>query len=340
MKFQHALLALSISVTATAGLYQGGEEKKAEEVYKNIKVLKGMPASEVMPSMKFMCASLKVDCEFCHKEDDFASDEVHEKEAARHMILMQKDINDKNFRGRTEVTCNTCHNGNTHPQSVPAMPGISRRTINRNATAVQPGDVLKKFIAASGSIDAIAFEGTTTGFTPKEAPIKITQGGTNKFVTDTGDRKFGFDGSVTWMDAGGQVMAFPEDHAAEVQDFGRFYRGEHAFDSFGALRFAGADKINGKDVVVLRAGAQGAKTTRDLYFDAKSGLLARLVSYTMTPLGGIPEYVEFGDYRKVGTATVPFLITRTGGKEPIVFKLKKATPNPKLDSSFFSMPKK
>lgn len=339
MKIQHAILALSLSFTATAGLYQGGEEKKAEEVYKNIKTLKGMPASEVIPSMKFICASLKVDCEFCHKEDDFADDSIRAKDAARHMIEMQKDINTKNFNGRTQVTCNTCHNGSPNPQRVPALEGISRRTINRNAPAMTPADVLKKFATASGEIKAVTLEGTLKGLTPSSETVKVTQGGANKFVIDSPGRKFGFDGTVTWMQNGTQSFPMPPEQAVEVQKFGRFFRGEHAFDSYGELRFAGADKVAGKDVAVLRAGAQNAKVSTDLYFDSGTGLLTRLVSYTQTPLGAIPEFVDFSDYRKVGDAMVPFKITRTGGKEPIVFQFEKATANPTLDASFFSLPK-
>jgi hypothetical protein len=71
MKLQHLFLALSLSITGIAAVHQ--DNPPAEKVYKNIKTLTGTPASEVIPSMKFMCASLKVDCEFCHKADDFAT---------------------------------------------------------------------------------------------------------------------------------------------------------------------------------------------------------------------------------------------------------------------------
>ncbi len=339
MKIQHVLALSSLSLTATAGLYQGGTDKKAEEVYKNIKVMKGMPASEVLPSMKFMCSSLKVDCEFCHKEDDFADDSVRAKEAARHMIEMQKDINTKNFNGRTQVTCNTCHNGSPNPRGVPAMEGISRRTINRNAKAVAVADVVKQFASSSGELKTVTFEGTVTGMNPTATKFKFTQGEPNKFVVDTTDRKFGFDGTETWMTAGGNSFPLPAEQATEVQKFARFFRGAHAFDYLGDLRFAGTDKVDGKDVNVLRAGAQGAKVTTDLYFDATSGLLVRMVTYTSTPLGPNPEFADFTDYRKVGGAMVPFKIKRTGGKEPIVFAMDTATANPVLPATFFSLKK-
>ena len=37
----------------------------AEQVFKNIQVLKGTPANQVVPSMQFIANSLGVECEFC-----------------------------------------------------------------------------------------------------------------------------------------------------------------------------------------------------------------------------------------------------------------------------------
>src|ERR1700741_1093086 len=40
--------------------------KKAEEQFKNIQVLKGVPAEEIFPTMQFITASPGVDCDFGH----------------------------------------------------------------------------------------------------------------------------------------------------------------------------------------------------------------------------------------------------------------------------------
>jgi len=40
--------------------------KLAEQQFKNIKVLKGIPADQLIPAMQFIAASLGVECEFCH----------------------------------------------------------------------------------------------------------------------------------------------------------------------------------------------------------------------------------------------------------------------------------
>jgi Photosynthetic reaction centre cytochrome C subunit len=84
---------------------------------KNLKLL---PADEnLIPTMRSFAAALGQKCDFCHVQGDFASDEKHTKEIARHMISMAKDINAKFPDGKTHVTCYTCHRGATEPAMAP-----------------------------------------------------------------------------------------------------------------------------------------------------------------------------------------------------------------------------
>ena len=97
----------------------------AGKKYKNIQVLKDIPADQLIPSMQFISASLGVECEFCHVEDsgkmEFDKDDKNEKKTARKMMQMMFAINKNNFDGEREVTCNTCHRGSPHPQAIPAI---------------------------------------------------------------------------------------------------------------------------------------------------------------------------------------------------------------------------
>src|ERR1051326_2773598 len=63
-------VAAVIALTAPTAVAQssGAGSRKAEDAYKNIQVLKGVPADQVIPAMQFFTASLGVDCEFCHDE--------------------------------------------------------------------------------------------------------------------------------------------------------------------------------------------------------------------------------------------------------------------------------
>ena len=89
--------------------------KMAEEAYKNVQSLKGIPADQLVPSMLFITYSLGVECSFCHVEGAFEKDDKKPKQIARKMIQMMFAINHENFEGKREVTCYSCHRGSSHP---------------------------------------------------------------------------------------------------------------------------------------------------------------------------------------------------------------------------------
>jgi len=94
-------------------------EPTAAEKFKNVKTLKALPASAFLDTMRNFTMSLGVECEFCHVEHDFASDDKKEKKTARKMIAMTDTANTQTFEGRTEVRCYTCHRGAKKPVSIP-----------------------------------------------------------------------------------------------------------------------------------------------------------------------------------------------------------------------------
>ena len=101
-------------------------EKTTEQVQKNIKVLTGLPQSQLIPVMNYMASSLGRRCNFCHVNNngqwDYASDEKPEKKTAREMIKLVLDVNKNTFKGNVEVGCFTCHRGRNQPQALPTLP--------------------------------------------------------------------------------------------------------------------------------------------------------------------------------------------------------------------------
>ena len=228
-KLSIALSAISLAFTFLAARAQE-PPKLAEQQFKNIKTLKGIPADQIFPAMQFITASLGVDCEYCHVRDGrqmaFDKDDKKPKLAARKMIEMMNAINKDNFESKKEVTCNTCHMGSPHPQRAPSIMGVKRNTITRG-TAATPQDVLKKYqTAIGGNLASVKFEGTATGFGPKSTAITIFQGNPNKFTMAFNDEKIGFDGTGAWFQQGsGKAVALPADQATPMVHFGRFFRG-------------------------------------------------------------------------------------------------------------------
>jgi hypothetical protein len=101
----------------------GKEEQPAETVFKNIQSFKGVPAGRVLRAMDAFSHALGVSCKKCHDAQNWASDDKSEKKAARGMMQMTKDINDKYLKTipgldeRAFVNCGTCHRGQVNPNA-------------------------------------------------------------------------------------------------------------------------------------------------------------------------------------------------------------------------------
>src|ERR1700729_3301188 len=90
-----------LATTCTAALLMVAPQapKTTEQAFKNIRVLKGLPADQLIPSMQFITAALGVECGFCHVEGAFDKDDKETKQTARKMIQMMMVINEDNFDG-------------------------------------------------------------------------------------------------------------------------------------------------------------------------------------------------------------------------------------------------
>src|SRR6201998_1973731 len=85
--------------------------KTAEQFYKKIEVLKGIPADQIHPAMEYITVALGVGCGYCHVIGHFDSDDKREKHVARSMMVMTMALNQTVFDSKREITCFTCHRG-------------------------------------------------------------------------------------------------------------------------------------------------------------------------------------------------------------------------------------
>src|SRR5262245_31568887 len=156
--------------------------KKAEEQFKNIQVLKGIPADDVFPTMQFIAASLNKECDFCHVDHANEKDDKKAKLVARKMIAMTLAINRDNFEGKHEVTCFSCHRGDEHPLATPLVASTDLPPEPEAAPATPPpaaDAVLAKYLAAAGGAEAIGkvksrvMKGTLAAFGEPPVPIEV-----------------------------------------------------------------------------------------------------------------------------------------------------------------------
>ena len=100
----------------------GHEKDPAGQVFKNVVLLKDMPADQFLTTMdRGYGYALGRGCTFCHEGGgDYAADTKQEKKTARTMIeivaSINKDLMPKMPNARPpQIQCVTCHRGNSSP---------------------------------------------------------------------------------------------------------------------------------------------------------------------------------------------------------------------------------
>jgi hypothetical protein len=101
----------------------GKENEPAEKVFKNIQLMKGLPAGRLLRIMEMgYSRSLGVNCTHCHVPGEWEKDEKPTKQIAREMAAMVAAINGqhlkqiKNLKSDSPViNCTTCHRGQIKP---------------------------------------------------------------------------------------------------------------------------------------------------------------------------------------------------------------------------------
>jgi photosynthetic reaction center cytochrome c subunit len=300
--------------------------KTAVEQFKNIQVLKDIPADQLIPAMQFITASLGVECEFCHVQGAFEKDDKKPKVTARKMMEMMITINQDNFDGHREVTCYSCHRGSSAPLATPVVmtaeskPGMaepkgSDEVQTKEAggpTAEQLFDKYAKAVGGTAAIDKITsrvMKGTIT-FGDRNVPIEIYSKEPDKRVSVThtpdGDSITAFDGQEGWLGILGHPlhdMHGPDLDGASIDADLHF--AAHLNTLFSEAKVGRTEKIDGHDAYVV-VGRRLGKTPLRLYFDQPSGLLVRLVRLGDTPLGELPTQIDYADYREVDGVRIPF----------------------------------
>jgi photosynthetic reaction center cytochrome c subunit len=328
--------------------------KKTEEAYKNIQVLKGAPADQLMPAMQFINAALGVQCDYCHEMGAFDKDDKKPKQTARKMMEMMFAINKNNFEGHREVTCYSCHRGATKPVSTPvitdqevklAFAEAPKEEESSNPAAVdQP---LDKYVGALGGAQAIQKISTRVGkgmiaLGANRFPFDVFEKAPNKRMSvmhlPNGDSITTFDGSSGWLVVPGQPvreMSGAELDAARLD--ADFYFPLRVKQLFNELRAGKSEKIGDREVMSV-VGTKGGQPPVKLYFDPQSGLLVRLLRYAESPLGRVPTQIDYADYREVGGVRTPFRWTISRPGRRFTIQLENVQQNVPIDDARFAKP--
>src|SRR5256885_9439591 len=216
-------IGAAAGTTAQTGTAVGGlpPPKTEAQQFKNIQVLKDVPAEQLIPAMQFITASLGVDCEYCHVEHAFDKDDKKTKVTARKMMEMMFTINQENFESHRMVTCYTCHQGSANPVSIPVIsehekkPDAAESSIISASGNPAPDSLLDQYLAAIGGADALKkiksriAKGTVTAFGDQHMPIDIYAKAPDMRVSvmhmKEGESVTAYNGKAGWLAVPGRV---------------------------------------------------------------------------------------------------------------------------------------
>ena len=370
------MISAAVGMTAAVWMWSGAMSAQApadrvpnaEDVFKNIQVLKGIPVDQFMGTMGFFSSSLGLNCTDCHSYDsggDWAkyADDTPLKRRARTMVTMMQKINADNFGGRQMVTCNTCHRGVTNPNVMPSIdqlygtppPDEAGDPIAQAAGQPSADAIIDKYIAAVGGAQkAAAFTsftatGTYRGYDDsEETPLEIAVNSTGQYFTAahpaSGVHTTAFDGRAGWYAAPPTDRPFPLIALTGQELDGIKLQAQLFFPTQikGALRnwrtgFGTEISDRRVDVIQGSLGAQGIAT---LCFDAQTGLLVRMIRYGPSPVGRIVTRVDYSDYRDVGNTGIkmPFKWTMSWLDGRNAYTLANVQPNVRIDPAKFAKP--
>ena len=361
---------LAASALATACLVgaatlhaQNPAPQTSDTVFKNVQLLKGIPVDTFFDAMGMFANAMGNDCTFCHSpnaaldRDAFAI-ATPRIQRARQMIVMVNTINKTYFAGQPRVTCFTCHHGTQSPRSDPNLalqygppiPDPIARDFPTDET-IPVDQVFDNYLQAIGGAGAAAklasfvakgtYEGFDTAF--EKVPVEIFAKSPNQFTTlvhmSAGDSRRIYNGTGGWLagpDTPLPVVNLTQGNLdrARLEALVAFPASlRNAYPQWRAGRTADEEH----EYVVLQASENGQPVV-NLYFD-EMGMLARLVRFTVTPVGFVPTQIDYSDYRDVAGLKMAFRKVVSQTFMRMTVELTDVQPNVAIDAARFAQPR-
>lgn len=340
----------------------------AEQVFKNVQQLKGIPVKEFMGTMGMFSASTGLNCIECHVEEaggDWGryADETDLKRTARRMMAIVNSLNQGFFGGRRVVSCFTCHRGVNRPSVIPELSIQYGEPIILEPDDVPaqapgeptPDEVFDKYLEAIGGPERLA---RVTSFVAKgtyqfyddlfeKYALEVYASAPGRRTTVMhgayGDSTWTFDGQQGWVAAPSLTTPVPVLPLTGGDLEGAKVEAELAFPArlkqmLVEWRVGNPALIDGREFRLVQGRVRAGGLPIKLYFDPTSGLLARVVYYNETPVGRIPTQIDYADYRDVAGIKMPFKWTTTWTDGRSVIELSAVEVNASIEARRFSRP--
>ena len=307
---------------------------------------------------------------------DFASDDKRAKKTAREMMTMTMAINQNNFNGQQRVTCASCHNGHNEPNPVaPVLDDVrwQERVDARARASAQSGPAAQpqaqqqrrpspeamqaaaeaavaKYVDAIGGqaaidkLTSLVEKGTIATPHGDSSQFELRESAPNKVLflrtpANGQAMRVAYNGEQAAAAIGGHTNPI---HGFELEALkldANFFRNFNLKQQYTRMQSPPfTQKIDGREVQMVRGMLPDNQGQETLYFDSQSGLLVRRVTVLRTALGGIPQQYDYSDYREVNGVKIPF-VTKVSTPENIQTRtITEAKFNVPVDEKDFSVP--
>lgn len=364
-------IVMTVALVGSVFLAPGAAAQALPAELKNIQVLKNMPAPELTETMGFIASSLGVTCNHCHL-GPWESDTQKAKLTAREMIRMTREINERAFGGRTEVTCYTCHQAHAKPGNTPplwnktpdeiaaikkerqaqaanasaaggakaATPPAS--TSNSSEPLKDAAEILADYRKAVGGseVKTVAMKGTMSADLGSPTPVEINIGFPDKYyqAMNAGGTPVqqAVNGDRGWAITPGRTIAYPPSTVAQAKQIIGLFRAVKFEDADAARKTTAIEKIGDRAYFVVESVTD--RRLERLYFDTQTGLLYKRYFEGRTTLGSNRNEVQFEDYRDVNGVKLPYHITSISTNDRSRFAFTEIQTNVTLDPARFVMP--
>jgi photosynthetic reaction center cytochrome c subunit len=348
-----------------AGQNAGERVPMVEETFKTVQLLRGIPTDTFFEVMGTFASSMGNDCTFCHAANSALNkaafaEQTPRIQRARQMITMVSAINKQYFNGAPRVTCFTCHGGSNVPKADPSfMSQYGEPTLDPDArdfltdASINVNQVFDKYIQALGGADKLAkltsyaAKGTYSGFDTDRStvPIELYAKAPNQESVivhlTIGASTRVFDGRNAWVAGPEQplpllTLTTGNVDRARLSALANFPLGlRQAYPNWRP----GRTILNDKDVIVLQATVNGDRVAQ-LFFDPSSGLLVRLLRFTITPIAFVPTQIDYADYRELPGlgVKIPFSRTLTQTYMQMTLQFTDVQANAPIDAAKFAKP--
>ncbi|MGH9678533.1 MAG: hypothetical protein ACRD4Y_01140, partial [Candidatus Acidiferrales bacterium] len=147
----------------------------------------------------------------------------------------------------------------------------------------------------------------------------------------------GFDGTIGWHN--NPIREDTGDELLLDKDLGEKVPALNFRETHTDVEVDAMEKIDGREVYrVVGTRKEGIPARDRIYFDARTGLLARTYTTMQSVLGGFPEEITYEDYREVSGLKVPFTLSVASAEGNRVYKWSEVEANTSLDESKFAKP--